>query len=600
MKKYFFLLLSVWFGQVIYSQAMNSVVLVEVQFNVSSKLAFRNMGSFFKENLPESFLGEYYINLAENGLRQNGFFVELAGKTYLVTVAQSVRPATSLKLTWRQPRTMAVNSIEAIPTYFDGLTDLAFIRVPELNSGTPFQISDQLPDDGAEIWTVGFQDLLGEPQLETLRGIVSNRELSLPELEMDRKTTYIQHTVVVSDIGAGSPLILGRPGGQNMVIGINIQLPIVRNNTSVAIPGKTILGALNRFQDFMVNSNSQVILEERVQAFGRFIQSPSWDEKAYRLFLPPDDLMNEGWEALQGIFKDSGRQNDDEWLDRIVKNPIDVLRQALSWKLYQAAKGDQQFQEPKISLVSETSATSTMQRGDFQPTQTWRYLRGEWYLSQVPVLIQPLAPSQPVEPSLIQWAGTYSTSGIGLEIGLGLPPQGQMASSLHLVSGTHLSFNLRGMPLLHLAFQVTGSRFGITKGSSLYDYATGALNNFYLPAADIPRTLDVLHVGFGPRLFLPFKISDQYWGMFLGVSAMFNIWSPVRILEYGDLFGNIGNIWPFSTLGFFPEIGVETELFRHQVFGIRGFRVYNYPIGEPDAFLEEQSTSFSLYYRYIF
>lgn len=175
----------------------------------------------------------------------SGFVVEQEGRCMLVTNSHVVGIGATANVAFIQGKdTLKFDACRCV--YQDTHRDLAILRLPvEANAKVvPLNLTNAKLSDGMEVYTAGFPALADRPSWQFGKGIISNAELLIPELNERYETAYIQHTAQIDAGSSGGPLLIKANGDGYEVIGINTLKAREREGVGIALPADDIREAL--------------------------------------------------------------------------------------------------------------------------------------------------------------------------------------------------------------------------------------------------------------------------------------------------------------------------------------------------------------------
>jgi len=190
------------------------------------------------------------------------------GQNYVLTNRHVVVQAQSVNIEFmmEDQSVRAFNKCKIVA--MDDDHDLALIALPiEAKFEKTVDISPTRPDDGVDVFTVGYPGLGSEPSWQFGKGIVSNSNLKIDEI-MIGNVGVIQHTAQVDPGSSGGPLLVRNSNSSRGydVVGINTWKAQGRDNVNISIPSSVIIKFIS---DFLSTSNNYTKekLEQRVKEF---------------------------------------------------------------------------------------------------------------------------------------------------------------------------------------------------------------------------------------------------------------------------------------------------------------------------------------------
>ncbi|GAB6012103.1 S1 family peptidase [Viscerimonas tarda] len=305
------------------------------------------------------------------------------GKSYIITNRHVVSQADSVTVEF-QYANKANTEFKSCPiAAVDEQVDLALIELPA-NADTPkgLKIRSDLPDEGAEVFSVGFPGLRGKPSWQLGQGIISNSAVFDKLLIGNSPIGAIQHTAQVDAGSSGGPLLVKTTTGEYEIIGVNTWKIKSRESANFSISGKSLTQFLEKYADNK-KKNTAAELRARATEFEAALK------KGYMEILPYisseyiSNVSVDHFYELVNAVPDSVSDQMASCFDNGL--PIDGVRISLAYIMYKNIANNNLVYNSQGSVAGKhVDVIFTSDKKAF-PT-TWVFEQGEWRLQRLPDL----------------------------------------------------------------------------------------------------------------------------------------------------------------------------------------------------------------------
>lgn len=158
--------------------------------------------------------------------------------------------------------------------------DLAVIELPQSCDQIPLPLYSAPVEEGLDISAAGFPGLGDKPSWQLTRGIISNAQLDMTDLNGYGRA--IQHTASIDPGSSGGPLLV-KVEGKYQIAGINTWKASYREGVGIAVPTEDV-------EAFLVTTNNPV--KDNQQALGK-LKDISGEQWAFILKNLPDSLQSQ-------------------------------------------------------------------------------------------------------------------------------------------------------------------------------------------------------------------------------------------------------------------------------------------------------------------
>lgn len=282
----------------------------------------------------------------------------------------------------------------------DRYLDIAMIALPRNKIRyRPLSLYVRNVDDGQEIFSAGYPDLLGSPTWQLAKGVVTNFSTPVPSIVDPKICRLVQHSAAIDPGSSGGPL-LRKIRGAWYVVGVSSFTIRGRRDTHFAIPASKVKGLMRLYQNRKRASRNKRLLKRELSSFVKEISSQfnglKWNPVDEHRYASIRLTAETGWDSLLILF-----ENDDaEFIDKM-KRRFDslsffgALRECVSWSAWKNFRSQIEKDEGNFSFVNWKTipakrqegsiATALVKYGSETGEMDFVYERGHWYIDSLPL-----------------------------------------------------------------------------------------------------------------------------------------------------------------------------------------------------------------------
>jgi len=254
-------------------------------------------------------------------------------------------------------------------------------------------------DDGQEIFSAGFPDLLGSPTWQLAKGVITNFSTPVPSIIDPKICRLVQHSAAIDPGSSGGPLLRKIQGGW-YVVGVSSFTIRGRRDTHFAIPASKVQGLMKLYQNRKRASRNKRLLKRELSIFVKEISSqfnaPKWNPVDEHRYASIRLTAETGWDSLLVLF-----DNDDGEFIEKMKRRFDslsffgALRECVSWSAWKNFRSQIEKDEGNFSFINWKTipakrkegsiATALVKYGSETGEINFVYERGHWYIDSLPL-----------------------------------------------------------------------------------------------------------------------------------------------------------------------------------------------------------------------
>ena len=361
----------------------------------------RNYGCIVRSNLPKdtvTFLEDYRDRLSNRGYSSyakeidaylkgsfgSGFVLYASnGKPYVVTNRHVVKEAETVDVEFENEDGSNSNYKELKIIAVDEDIDIALVALPDSYARKGLTLSSAAVRDGDEVWSAGFPGLGGEPMWQLGKGTVTNARAKIKELLSPDISTLIQHSAQVDAGNSGGPLMTANAKAEAgyTVVGINTWKATYRESTNFSIPASVVKSFVER----NITGEKKQNIDDRVK---QFIKSTA-DKNALFFslgkYISNEMVSKTGGDEFLSVLATAPSSIRSVIVEIFAYDPIEGLRYALSYKVWNAFQGDNGALATEASAAEESTngmkISFTPEGKDAIPS-VWTEEQGNWRLSE--------------------------------------------------------------------------------------------------------------------------------------------------------------------------------------------------------------------------
>lgn len=351
MKKLFVAVLTFCWAALLNAQVKNYVCVVRQQYYPSHIDFLEDLRDSLKKRGYSTY-SEYVDSYLKGGFGSGFVYVDKDGKNYIVTNRHVVSQAASASVEFE--------NADGSLTKYEGLKvlitdddiDLAILSFE--GNANPFKNGLALYNgtltDGQDVVSAGFPGLGGEPVWQFGKGSVTNAAARIKDMIDPSISTVIQHSAQVDAGNSGGPLLIESKSanGGYAVVGVNTWKAVGRESTNFAIPGKLVESLIEASKKTVDDSAMKA---EREAKFKAALTDSSNDYTSIVKFVSYSYTSEVGEELLDDILRHAPTKIRDRVLTEFTFNPIEGLRYAVAYKLFENYSGQEANDENLSKII---------------------------------------------------------------------------------------------------------------------------------------------------------------------------------------------------------------------------------------------------------
>lgn len=355
MKKLFAAALAFCCAALMTAQVKNSVCVVRQQYYPSHVEFLEDLRDSLKKRGYSSY-AEYVDGYLKGGFGSGFIYVDKDGTNYIITNRHVVSQAASASVEFENTDG-SVTKYEGLKVLItDDDIDLAVLSFAD--GVKPFKngltISTAALSDGQDVISAGFPGLGGDPVWQFGKGSVTNASARIKDMIDPSISTVIQHSAQVDGGNSGGPLLIESKSanGGYAVVGVNTWKAVGRESTNFAIPAALVVKLIDNSKKTI---DDETLKAERVAKFKAELTEASNDYTSLVKFVSYSYASEQGEDLFDDILRHASTKVRDRVLTEFAFNPIEGLRYAVAYNLYQDFSGNYATEEnlAKISWQKE-------------------------------------------------------------------------------------------------------------------------------------------------------------------------------------------------------------------------------------------------------
>ena len=329
----------------IFAQVKNYVGIVREQYYPAHTEFLEKLRDYFKkEGYPD--YAEYVDSYLKGGFGSGFVFVDSDGNNYIITNRHVVSQAASASIEFENSdgSVTKYNNLSVLIT--DDDIDIAILKfaddIKPFKNGLKFYSGTV--SDGDDVVSAGFPGLGKEPVWQFGKGSITNSAARIKDLIEPSISTIIQHSAQIDAGNSGGPLLIASKQAETgyEVIGVNTWKAVGRDSTNFAIPGRL---ALTLLEGAKHPKDDSEVKQERREKFRLTILDSSEDWTSIVKFVSYEFASESGVDAFDEILKKAPKQVQNRVGAEFAVNPMEGLRYALAYKIYETFSGKNANQE---------------------------------------------------------------------------------------------------------------------------------------------------------------------------------------------------------------------------------------------------------------
>lgn len=351
MKKLFVAAIAFCCAALLNAQVKNYVCVVRQQYYPSHIEFLEDLRDSLKKRGYSSY-SEYVDNYLKGGFGSGFLYVDKDGKNYIVTNRHVVSQAASASVEFE--------NADGSLTKYEGLKviitdddiDLAVLAFE--GDAKPFKngltIYNGSLTDGQDVVSAGFPGLAGEPVWQFGKGSITNSSARIKDMIDPSISTVIQHSAQVDAGNSGGPLLIESKAanGGYAVVGINTWKAVGRESTNFAIPAALITRLLDNSKKAIDDNELKAERESKLKAA---LSDSSNDYTSIVKFISYSYASEEGEDYFDDILRHAPGKIRDRVLIEFTFNPIEGLRYAVAYKLFENYSGEDANDENLSKII---------------------------------------------------------------------------------------------------------------------------------------------------------------------------------------------------------------------------------------------------------
>ena len=351
MKKLFVAAMAFCCAALLNAQVKNYVGIVRQQYYPSHVEFLEDLRDSLKKRGYSSY-SEYVDNYLKGGFGSGFLYVDKDGKNYIVTNRHVVSQAASASVEFE--------NADGSLTKYEGLKviitdddiDLAILTFE--GDIKPFKnglaIYNGNLTDGQDVVSAGFPGLAGEPVWQFGKGSITNSSARIKDMIDPSISTVIQHSAQIDAGNSGGPLLVESKAANTgyAVAGINTWKAVGREATNFAIPANLITRLIDNSKNAVDDNELKAEREAKLKAT---LSDSSNDYTSIVKFVSYSYASEEGEDYFDDILRHAPTKIRDRVLVEFAFNPIEGLRYAVAYKLFENYSGEDANDENLSKLI---------------------------------------------------------------------------------------------------------------------------------------------------------------------------------------------------------------------------------------------------------
>jgi len=351
MKKLFVAVLAFCWAALLSAQVKNYVCVVREQYYPSHIEFLEELRDSLKKRGYSTY-SEYVDSYLKGGFGSGFLYVDKDGKNYIVTNRHVVSQAASASVEFE--------NADGSLTKYEGLKvlitdddiDLAILSFE--GNANPFKNGLSLYagtlTDGQDVVSAGFPGLGGEPVWQFGKGSVTNASARIKDMIDPSISTVIQHSAQVDAGNSGGPLLIESKAANAgyAVAGINTWKAVGRESTNFAIPAALITRLIDNSNKALDDNELKAEREAKLKAA---LSDSSNDYTSIVKFVSYSYASEEGEDYFDDILRHAPTKVRDRVLIEFTFNPIEGLRYAVAYKLFENYSGQEANDENLSKII---------------------------------------------------------------------------------------------------------------------------------------------------------------------------------------------------------------------------------------------------------
>lgn len=351
MKKLFVAAMAFCCAALLNAQVKNYVCIVREQYYPSHIEFLEDLRDSLKKRGYSTY-SEYVDSYLKGGFGSGFLYVDKDGKNYIVTNRHVVSQAASASVEFE--------NADGSLTKYEGLKvlitdddiDLAVLSFE--GDAKPFKNGLSLYagtlTDGQDVVSAGFPGLGGEPVWQFGKGSITNASARIKDMIDPSISTVIQHSAQVDAGNSGGPLLIESKAanGGYAVAGINTWKAVGRESTNFAIPAALITRLIDNSKKALDDNELKAEREAKLKAA---LSDSSNDFTSIVKFVSYSYTSEEGEDYFDDILRHAPTKVRDRVLTEFAFNPIEGLRYAVAYKLFENYSGQEANDENLSKII---------------------------------------------------------------------------------------------------------------------------------------------------------------------------------------------------------------------------------------------------------
>ncbi len=345
MKKHFIAAIVFSCTLFLHAQTKNYVCVVRQQYYPSHVEFLEDLRDSLKKRGYSSY-AEYVDSYLKGGFGSGFVYVDNDGNNYIVTNRHVVSQAASASVEFENSDG-SVTKYEGLKVFItDDDIDLAVLTFAD--GVKPFKngltVSTSALNDGQDVVSAGFPGLGGDPVWQFGKGSITNASARIKDMIDPSISTVIQHSAQVDGGNSGGPLLIESKAanGGYAVVGVNTWKAVGREATNFAIPANLAVKLIDNSKKTI---DDDTLKAERVKKFKEALNDSSNDYTSLVKFVSYSYTSEEGEDEFDDILRHAPTKVRDRVLTEFAYNPIEGLRYAVAYNLFNDFSGEDSTDE---------------------------------------------------------------------------------------------------------------------------------------------------------------------------------------------------------------------------------------------------------------
>ena len=376
----------------VHAEIADQVVLVRTEFPDSVTENYERIANWL-ENSGSASLAERFRGYARGGFGSGSVIRTPAGRVLVLTnyhvVAQS--STVTLEFAGRSGSGAAFANCRVIAADIE--RDLALIEVPSQAErlAQPLAFNEALQQDGTEVWSAGYPELVSSPSWQLATGTVTNQEAVVAELRVPELDYVIQHSAPIGPGSSGGPLLNRIDADTYEIVGVNTWRFGGRDNTYFSIPAYAAVAFIAEYGDVDAipdTSELEARLRDASQRFmDEFVQRGTLDLRRMKNLISDELVSRIGWNSYLDYRKNLEPDERDQLdADFVSRDSYDAMKEAVAARIGDLVGEAGGAMVRVRTPIDPERAEVEYRLGENEEVISWKWELNRWVISGISLL----------------------------------------------------------------------------------------------------------------------------------------------------------------------------------------------------------------------